>query len=109
METKELLVNSSYIALFFATCIGIFGIYKAWKQTKHPEFKTNLKENHKMFFICLQTLIIVVSVWLLWGAIAAWVTSGSYILCIAAIIFIIMLESWFLHVKKLDNRPQNAS
>lgn len=109
METKELLVNSSYIALFFAICIRIIGMYKTWKQTKHPEFKTNLKENHKMFFICLQTLILVFSIFLLEGVFAIWVISGSYIPGIAAAIFIIMLESWFLHVKKLDNRPQNAS
>lgn len=100
METKELLVSSSFIVLFLNACIGIFGMYKAWKQTKHPEFKTNLKENHKMFFTCLQTLIIIVSIWILWGAFAAWITSGSYILCIAAAILIIILESLFFTVKK---------
>ena len=29
METKELLVNSSFIVLFLNACIGIFGMYKA--------------------------------------------------------------------------------
>ena len=109
METRELLKNSFIILLLLEICVAIIGMYKAWRQTKHPEFMTNLKENHKMFFICIQTLIIATGLLALGISVPMTIVSGSYVPCIASAIFIIMLESLFLSVKKQDNPPKNVS
>ncbi|MBQ8631649.1 MAG: hypothetical protein IJ479_08055 [Alphaproteobacteria bacterium] len=109
METRELLKNSFIILLLLEICVAIIGMYKAWRQTKHPEFMTNLKENHKMVFICIQTLIIATGLLALGISVLMTIISGSYVPCIASAIFIIMLESLFLSVKKQDNPPKNVS
>lgn len=100
MEKTELLKNGFIILFILEICVAIIGTYKAWRQTKHPEFKTDLTENHKMFFICLQTLIIAISLFSFGISVSMIIISGSYVLCVASVIFIIILESMFFFSKK---------
>ena len=100
MEKTELLKNGFIILLILEICVTIIGTYKAWRQTKHPAFKTDLTENHKMFFICLQTLIIAISLFSLGISVLMIINSGSYVLCIVSVIFIFILESMFFFSKK---------
>lgn len=95
-----MLKNGFIILLILEICVTIIGTYKAWRQTKHPAFKTDLTENHKMFFICLQTLIIAISLFSLGISVLMIIISGSYVLCIVSVIFIIILESMFFFSKK---------
>lgn len=110
METRELLKNSFIILLLLEICVAIIGMHKAWRQTKHPEFMTNLKENHKMVSICIQTLIIATGLYALGISVPMTIISGSYVPCIISVIFFILLESLFLYVKnKKNNPPKNVS